>query len=459
MDVTEALQFADRLVFETTGKHLDDSQETVIKGVWNGQTYEEIADDSHRSERHIRDVGYKLWKLLSNTLSADVKKSNFRSTIERLSIQYNQKFCIGTHNYFNFSTPPFPQGDRQNSDDSSIDTHSQVQSIHHDLVFAPEIIHFYNREPELNTIYHWIFERQTRLISVLGQSGIGKTALIKKFIDCNLEKFELITWRSLKYPISLEEQVDGILRLDNKQSQSPLSLDQKLKELFYALSQKKYLIIFDNVENIFAQNTWAGQYQASYQDYQHFFRMMVDLEHQSHLVLISREKCAEMECWDDELYPIKSLQLSGLYDVEFINHLRWANGNHETWLKLIHLYEGNPIYLQSVSRLIHQVFGSDVELFLTEKSLVITQQMQALFQEVFNRLSPVEVSVILALSKLDHPASRDDLMKAMDCSSVDLIYALESLQSRYLIWFKKQVDIQFDLNPVFKAFVKEDQSF
>jgi hypothetical protein len=40
----------------------------VIKGVWEGKTYEEIAENNHRSERHVRDVGYKLWKILSESI-------------------------------------------------------------------------------------------------------------------------------------------------------------------------------------------------------------------------------------------------------------------------------------------------------------------------------------------------------------------------------------------------------
>jgi hypothetical protein len=59
IDVKEVLQFADELVFVQTGKHLDDIQDTVIKGVWQGQTYEKIAKQCHRSESHVRDVGYK----------------------------------------------------------------------------------------------------------------------------------------------------------------------------------------------------------------------------------------------------------------------------------------------------------------------------------------------------------------------------------------------------------------
>lgn len=64
MTVTEVLQWVDNLVFAETDKHLDDLQELVIKGVWENQTYQQIAEKSNRSESHIRDVGYKLWNIL-----------------------------------------------------------------------------------------------------------------------------------------------------------------------------------------------------------------------------------------------------------------------------------------------------------------------------------------------------------------------------------------------------------
>ena len=40
--------------------------------------------------------------------------------------------------------------------------------------------------------------------------------------------------------------------------------------------------------------------------------MIAGRDHQSHLILISQEKSAEMECLDEELYPIKCLELSRL---------------------------------------------------------------------------------------------------------------------------------------------------
>ena len=43
MDIQEILHFADDLVFAHTGKHLDKNQQLIIEGVWQNNSYEEIA--------------------------------------------------------------------------------------------------------------------------------------------------------------------------------------------------------------------------------------------------------------------------------------------------------------------------------------------------------------------------------------------------------------------------------
>ncbi|WP_367267863.1 NB-ARC domain-containing protein [Okeania sp. SIO2C9] len=93
------------------------------------------------------------------------------------------------------------------------DINSQFQSAIQDLNLAPKIINFYSRYSELKNIENWIFNQNTRLISVLGTSGIGKTTLVKKFVDSNLQKFELIIWKSLKYPKSLPLLLNDLLQV------------------------------------------------------------------------------------------------------------------------------------------------------------------------------------------------------------------------------------------------------
>ncbi|MFM9158154.1 MAG: ATP-binding protein, partial [Dolichospermum sp.] len=68
----------------------------------------------------------------------------------------------------------------------------------HDLTLSAKISHFYSRETELQTLSHWLITQNNRLVSILGLPGIGKTTLIKHFIDLNLQKFDLVIWKSIK---------------------------------------------------------------------------------------------------------------------------------------------------------------------------------------------------------------------------------------------------------------------
>lgn len=81
MGVDEALDFADKLIFAKTGKHLNDLEREVFLGSWQGHTYEKMYPLN--PEYVERDVGYKLWKKLSNALEEKVSKKNFRGALER----------------------------------------------------------------------------------------------------------------------------------------------------------------------------------------------------------------------------------------------------------------------------------------------------------------------------------------------------------------------------------------
>jgi DNA-directed RNA polymerase specialized sigma24 family protein len=441
MNVTEALQFADRLVFQQTEKHLDDSQKTVIKGVWESKTYEEIARISHLSERHVRDVGYKLWQILSEALGEDIKKNNFRSTFERLELKSSQFINIQSSHNFKFCSYPYPFQDRE--------TKNEDNSPKIDLTLAPKIIHFYRRNTELQTLSHWLINQNTRLISVLGLSGIGKTTLVKKLIDRTLDRFEVVIWRNLKFPEPLDALVNDLLQVSHQEPKETIS--DRLKQLFALFAEKRCLIILDDVQNLFIPGEFAGQYQPEYQDYQNFFRAIADRDHQSHLILISQEKTAEMECLDEDLYPIKCLELSGLDAVEILNHTGLQD--EDSWSSLVKLYQGNPADLKSIAILIKNIFAGHVTEFLGENTLVITKEMQVALQQLFKRLSPIEQQIIFALSQ-DQGLSREELKQRLDLSSMDLMNGLSSLQQRYLLRKINSERLLFQLSPVMGEYVR-----
>ena len=450
MNVNEVLQFVDRLVVEKTGKHLDDIQKAVVEGTLQRQTYDDIAQKCHVTKNHVGDVGAELWKLVSEALGEDIKKTNFRSTFERLDIslsQSSQNICNVGNSQCNFGSQILYNSTQNNQENSA---NNKSKSVYHDLTLAPQIINFYNRETELKTLSNWIFKPNTRLISILGLSGMGKTALVKRWVDLNLDQFEVIIWRSLKYPKPLELLVKDLLNIIKPEDKQ--NIDDQVKQLLDILINKKCLIILDDVQNIFTPGQFAGQYQPEYHSYKNFFTMITETEHQSSLILISQEKCPEMEGWENELYPINCLELSGLYDLEILNNKGLKND--EFWLNLINLYEGNPVYLKSIAILIKNIFDGDVAEFLAENELVITQEMRSHFNQLFNRLSPIEQQIVLKLSQFEQSVSRETLRESLELSSTDLINGLQSLQQRYLVTKIKQDKIMFKLSSIFGKYVK-----
>jgi hypothetical protein len=81
---TQAKEVVDSCCFAHTGKHLTDLEINVLRGTWEGKSYEEIAEELFRSTSYInKDVGYRLWKRLSEALGEEVTKKSFRQALHR----------------------------------------------------------------------------------------------------------------------------------------------------------------------------------------------------------------------------------------------------------------------------------------------------------------------------------------------------------------------------------------
>lgn len=84
----EALKVADEAFVATAGRHLNDVEVLVLRGSWQDQTYEEIAENTQYSTNYLqRDIGSKFWKLLSKALGEpDISKKNFRQALKRRTL-------------------------------------------------------------------------------------------------------------------------------------------------------------------------------------------------------------------------------------------------------------------------------------------------------------------------------------------------------------------------------------
>lgn len=144
MDIAEVLKLADELIFAKTGEHIDYLQKAILEGTFQGRTYPQIAEETHSSEGHTRDIGSELWQIFSEGLGEDITKRNFRAIIEKANF-YNSPSAIGrdhvTVNNVNVCQ------ERGRSPTETPNSQQTSKQPHIYLGDAPEIFTFFDRTP------------------------------------------------------------------------------------------------------------------------------------------------------------------------------------------------------------------------------------------------------------------------------------------------------------------------
>ena len=456
MDIAEILELAEDIVFSKTGKHLDRLQKTVLKGTVQGQTYLEIAKDNGFSESHIKNVGHELWHLLSSALGQKVTKSNFSSIFK--SLKNNNSIVSGvcqnnsTFNNINIFTsedrsPTSPQNPEQTP-----------KQIHIDLGDAPEIFSFFDRTPQLTTLENWITQDRTRLIALLGISGIGKTSLALHLIDQIKTQFDYIIYRSLRFSPTLETYLSQILKIFSESSEIPQNIETKISQILDYLRKYRCLIILDDVQALFSSGQLAGQYKLGYEDYQLFFKQITEVNHNSCFLLVSSEKPREIAELEKSNSPIHSLVLGslGLGAKEILSSHQLLEV--ETWETLINIYQGNPLWLNITAALIRELFSSKVADFLQYDMPLLDESLQSRLEQLLGRLTEEEVAVITQLAQETEAVLLSEILNKIKLSNSDLINAIKSLCMRFLLETQEREKITFfSLNPVVAQYVKTRQ--
>ena len=80
MTIEDALNIVDSVL---GNKSLSTIQEAIFRQTWEGKTYSEIAEKLGYDAAYIRDVGYKLWQLLSDAFGDRVTKNNLQVILRR----------------------------------------------------------------------------------------------------------------------------------------------------------------------------------------------------------------------------------------------------------------------------------------------------------------------------------------------------------------------------------------
>jgi hypothetical protein len=465
MDIQEILKFADDLVLAHTGEHLDYLQESILRGTLKGHKYSKIAEETHSSEGHVRDMGSQLWKILSEGFGEEITKRNFLAILDKGKV-YNfshghvyNKGHIGINNVNICPEKERSQREPQNPQQIS-------QQPHLDLGDAPEIFSFYDRAHELATLEHWIIQDHCHLVQLLGLRGIGKTSLAIRLIDKIQTHFDTIIYRSLRFSPTLETTLTNLLQILSQSSEIPQEVRGNNggiggnhggiapTEILNHLRQHRCLIILDDVQTLFSSNQLAGQYKSDYEDYHRFFQLISEVSHNSCFLLISSEKPREIASLEKENYPCRSFILGslGMASKEILRDYQLSD--EEDWETLINTYQSHPFWLEMTASLIRDLFGGRVSDFL-QYDLILDDSLQSHLSQIFSLLTEPEVAVITQLAQETEPVTLSKILNRLNLSPSDSINVTRSIGRRFLLETQEQGKTTFfRLNPVVAQYVK-----
>ncbi|MBD2472820.1 AAA family ATPase [Nostoc sp. FACHB-145] len=448
MDVQEAIAYVNELVFAKQGRWLEQPEKVVFESAWLDQSYNDVVkDEGYDLNLLQRRVAPKLWVLLTGILGngEKVTKKRLRRIIERemLSLK-SEELHLSTNNKSNLSIVG-----------GSI----------------PEIPKFYGRTPEMALLKETL--AQERCVVLTGVAGIGKSALAAKLVEAIVPgsfEFNKIIWKSISYGPLLPELVRELLKSINDLLEEKLDLPESTQDrvsmLFSQMQKSRCLIVLDSAESILQGNREIdlNQYGKKYEEYGSFFKRIVEDEHNSCFLLITREPFMDISRLHRKGQAARIIKLDGLGKEGLKIFRSYGLKDEDKWGDLINTYRGNPSSLIMVSKKIKSFFGASVNEFLKFNTILISDILEESLDELFRdngRLTGLEKQILLCMVEEVTSSSEDVFtfkqlaMKVKEKynneTSISQIFeAIEALEERSLIEEKTKdnLEIAFGVEPL-----------
>ncbi|MUL35719.1 NB-ARC domain-containing protein [Gloeocapsopsis dulcis] len=405
---------------------LTEVQEMVFRQTWEGRSYQEIAKNSGYQFSYIRDIGYRLWQLLSTAFEQKVTKNNIQRILKHYILSTEAAQINGSKSVY------LPEKIQDNMP-SSYQTKITLQSK--DRKEALDISAFFDRETEVATLKQWISER-CRLITILGLQGVGKTTLAAIVTEQVQQEFQYLIWRSLPNALSVNDLLTEIMLslCQDQEVNLPKSLDGLISCLMQYLHKYRCLLVLDSYESVLQKKGRAGHYSYDYEGYGQFLQRVAVERHQSCVIIVTQEKPIGIAAIESDYLPVRSLHLKGLSQEAAKQILKAKNliFTEAEGSELVNSYSGNPLLLSFAAVSIQSLFGGDVSRFLLQKTFVFGGIWDVIEQQ-FNCLSVVEKLLMYWLSTNDDWTLLWTCQDSLQFSPRELLEALQSLQQRALI--------------------------
>jgi WD40 repeat protein/GTPase SAR1 family protein len=337
---------------------------------------------------------------------------------------------------------------------------------------------FWGRNDELVNLEKWITDDKCKVVTVLGMGGIGKSSLVRQLAENIKNRFDCVFWRDLKQGMPVELFLNDCLKFISGQKETDLqtlSEDDRISLLIKYLQKNRCLLILDNAETILDTKKREIVYKDGYETYGRIIKRVGNTDHQSCLVITSREKPFDIEKMEGKRSPVRSEQLRGLDSDAARNLLGEKNiyGSDEEWSRLFEVYSFHPLTLMVVGGYIEDYLDGNIGRFLEDQPIV-PGHIESILEEQLKRLSDPVKEVMYWLAIERGTISLSQLEKAImqwlaierekvtvDNLQHDIVYpisrqelleTLDSLRRQSLI---EKSNSNFTLQPVIMQYVTE----
>ncbi|MEH1858610.1 MAG: AAA family ATPase [Nostoc sp.] len=170
MDSQKALTFINKLLANDK-QVLNDLEQKLFLGMWEGEEYREIVNDGSYSEEYVRDVGAKLCKKITKHLGITVTKRNFKNPIKQGYQKYSEQASLSQEPIVEPNNPPLKDESHsanllQQNYNPFIPQHGRIED--------PQQL--FGREREISRVFEVLNSNSS--VALIGEEGIGKSSLL-----------------------------------------------------------------------------------------------------------------------------------------------------------------------------------------------------------------------------------------------------------------------------------------
>ena len=386
---------------------LKEVQKLVFSESWDGKKYSDIGIEKGYDLGYIKDVGSELWRSLSRTLNQKVTKNNLRGVLERYAQQQ-----------------------------ASLNANPVTAQIH--MGEAIDVSKFCGRTQELATLREWILGSRCRVIALLGMGGMGKTALSVKIAEQLQGEFDYVIWRSLHHAPTFSEKMADVLKILSQQqiTNLPANFHEQITCLIEHFRKFRCLLILDNFDTLLEHGQGTGTYIDGYAAYGELLWRLGETNHQSCVMIASREKPSEITALEGDGLAVRTLVLSGL-ELDAVQVILSRKGllvSDSEAKQLLDCYSGNTLALKIAATSIRDLYGGNAKHFLAS-GITLFNGISNLLSQQLQRLSDLQNQVMYWLVIHRESISLTELHSAFTppISRLQIMEVLESLVNRNLI--------------------------